>query len=87
MGEVVRFTLPAGYSLGTHGRGYVFTIIRRDGQFSGKVACVVFADAATRSPFPTPGAAVRAIIEDAGLVGEARDVLLAEVARLPESLR
>lgn len=85
----VRFTLPDGYSIGTHGRGYVFTAPRTAGP-SVNVTFgydVMFADNDERTPFPTPGAVARAIIEHAGLVGEARDVLLAEVARLPEAYR
>lgn len=84
----VRFTLPAGYSLGTHGRGFVFTAPRRGKSgHPGGGHDVEFADNATRSPFPTPGAAVRAVIEHAGIVGEARAALLAEVAALPPRYR
>lgn len=85
----VRFTLPAGYTLGTWHRGFIFSAPRTPGP-SVNITFgydIVFADKAERTPFSTLGAAVRAIIERAGLVGESRDVLLAEIARLPETMR
>lgn len=83
----VAFSLPEGYSLATHGRGYVFT----------HGGATYFLEADTRSPFPTPGAAVRALIKHAapGLHkqnGEAAAIewiarLRDQIAALPEAYR
>lgn len=81
----VRFDLPDGYALGTWHRGFVFT--SPPSRATRYEPTMHFADDATRSPFPTPGAAVRAIIEHDGVVGSARERLLAQIAALPERYR